>query len=247
MNTKYSRIVSLVPSLTELLIDLGLGERIVGRTRFCIHPEDEMEGIPVIGGTKNPVHEKIDKVNPDFILVNREENRREDIELLSRSYHLHLTDISTIEDALIEIHELGHLLGAPVRAKQLIGKISAQLEIRPDEPPINTAYLIWRDPWMTVGSDTYIHDVMRHWRLVNVFADRKRYPKTDLTLLKKRRPSLVLLSSEPYPFKEKHISEIGKILPESRILLADGEWFSWYGSRMLPSFRNLNVWRKAIA
>ena len=100
---------------------------------------------------------------------------------------------------------------------------------------------------MTVGSDTYIHDVMSHWELENVFDDRQRYPKITLQSIKQRDPDLVLLSSEPYPFKEKHIEEVEEALPDTRVLPVEGEWFSWYGSRMLEAFEKLNVWRKAIA
>lgn len=243
----YQRIISLVPSLTELLLELGLKKRMVGRTRFCVHPEVAVDDIPIVGGTKNPRIDKIKEINPDFILANREENRKEDIEELDRSLHVRLTDITTIEDALIEIHELGNILGVPAESEQLIHQISEQLKMRPEEDSVRAAYLIWRDPWMTVGADTYIHDVMNHWGLMNVYGDGKRYPKILLKEMKSRYPELVLLSSEPYPFKEKHINEIEQVLPDARILLVDGEWFSWYGSRMLNSFKKLNVWRKAIA
>lgn len=243
----YQRIISLVPSLTELLLDLDLKNRLVGRTRFCIHPEEAVADIPIVGGTKNPRINKIREINPDFILANREENRKEDIEVLDQTQTVRLTDIGTIEDALIEIHELGNLLGVSSKSEQLVHQISEELEMRPEEAPVRTAYLIWRDPWMTIGSDTYIHDVMKHWGLMNVYGDRKRYPKITLREMKSRYPELVLLSSEPYPFKEQHIGEIEDVFPETRILLVDGEWFSWYGSRMLNSFKKLNVWRKAIA
>lgn len=243
----YERIISLVPSLTELLIDLGLKERLIGRTRFCVHPEGDVEDIPIVGGTKNPRLDTIREAEPDFILANREENRKEDIEELEEAFHVRVTDIATIEDALITIYELGRIFEAAGRSKQLADKISGLLDDRPDEPPIRTAYLIWRDPWMTVGRDTYIRDVMEHWSLINAFDNLKRYPKINLQELKRRNPELVLLSSEPFPFKEKHISEVEEALPDTRILLAEGEWFSWYGSRMVHSFDKLNTWRKAIA
>ncbi|MFH5832627.1 helical backbone metal receptor [Halalkalibaculum sp. DA3122] len=243
----YQRIVSLVPSLTELLIHLGLKERLVGRTRFCIHPADEIKDIPIFGGTKNPRLEEIKKAVPDIILANREENRKEDIKSLEKDVKVMLTDITTIEDALITIHEIGKRFGKEVESDQLAGQIAASLEQRPEEPPLRTAYLIWRDPWMTVGADTYIRDVMDHWRLINVFDDQQRYPQITLQQIGQRDPDLLLLSSEPYPFKKKHVDEVKEQLPDTRILLVEGEWFSWYGSRMLPAFEKLNVWRKAIA
>lgn len=243
----HQRIISLVPSLTELLVDLGLQESIVGRTRFCVHPRDKVENIPIIGGTKSPRLDKIARLNPDYILANKEENRKDDILELSRTHNVRLTDISTIEDALITIHELGKELGAAKQAGQMISRMTKTLENRPDEPPLRTAYFIWRDPWMTVGRDTYIHDVMQHWKLTNIFEDQLRYPHITLHSLADRNPELILLSSEPFPFKEEHVAEVRRALPDVRILLVDGEWFSWYGSRMLRSFNRLNVWRKAIA
>ena len=243
----YEKIISLVPSLTELIIDVGLADNLVGRTRFCVHPEEKVEQIPIIGGTKNPHMGKIREKNPDLIIANREENRKEDIEKLGEEFEIHLTEIATIEDALITIHELGNLLGVSEKADSLASEITQLLENRPDEPPQHAAYLIWRNPWMTVGGDTYINDVMEHWGLINVFKTRKRYPEISLNKLNRKRPHLILLSSEPYPFKEKHIEELEEASPGSQVVLVNGEWFSWYGSRMKEGFRKLNTWRKAIS
>lgn len=243
----YERIISLVPSLTELLIDLGLEEQLVGRTRFCVHPKDKVEDIPIIGGTKNPRLDKIRDAIPDYILANKEENKKEHIDALRDDFTINVTDISTIEDALITIHELGKELGAVNESEKLIRQINEALDDIPDEPPLRTAYLIWKDPYMTVGNNTYIHNVMKHWNLENVFGDKTRYPKVTFYDITEKAPELILLSSEPYPFKEKHLAEFEEAFPDTRILLAEGEWFSWYGSHMLHSFRRMNVWRKAIA
>ncbi len=243
----YERIISLVPSLTELLIDLGLKERLVGRTRFCVHPKDEVGDIPIIGGTKNPRLAKIRKADPDYIIANKEENKKEHIEELQEEFEVNVTDIATIEDALITIHELGKELDTVEESKKLIRQINKVLEDIPEEPPLRTAYLIWKDPYMTVGNDTYIHNVMEHWKLDNVFGDKTRYPKVTFYDITEKDPELILLSSEPYPFEEKHLAEFEKAFPNTRTLLAEGEWFSWYGSHMLHSFQRLNVWRKAIA
>lgn len=247
MPNSYQRIVSLVPSLTELLIDLGLGENIVGRTRFCVHPKDKIKDIPIVGGTKNPRLDKIKSMEPDLVIGNREENRKDHILELQQDFNVHVTDIATIEDALITIHELGKKLGRGDKANTLIEEINEQLEKRPDEPPLRTLYFIWKDPWMTVGNDTYIHDVMRHWNLMNIFREHRRYPQLNREKLQRLNPQLVLLSSEPYPFKEKHLPEVEELCPGARILLVEGQWFSWYGSRMRHAFQRLNVWRKAIA
>ena len=243
----YQKIISLVPSLTELLIDLGLADRLAGRTRFCIHPADRVDPIPIMGGTKNPRLDKIKKSQPDLIIANKEENRPQDIKKLMDDFKVELTDIATIEDALIAIHSLGQKLNVGDQAEKLISQIQHRLEERPEEQALRSAYMIWKDPWMTVGHDTYIHDVMAHYNLENIFEEKTRYPKIDLEELKRRHPDLVLLSSEPYPFKEKHIAAVEEACPAARVLLVDGEWFSWYGSQMKHAFGRLNVWRKAIS
>lgn len=247
MSTTYKRIVSLVPSLTELLIDLGLKGCLVGRTRFCIHPKEEVADIPIIGGTKNPRLDKILALEPDYIVANKEENRQEDILQLQEACPVEITDIATIEDALLTMQQLGQVLGVEPAAQELITQINSCLQQRPDERRLKTAYFIWRDPWMTIGANTYIHDVLGHWGLDNVFGYKKRYPVLSLETLAKHQPELVLLSSEPYPFKEKHLPIIKEACPQTRVLLVEGEWFSWYGSHMLHAFKRLNVWRKAIA
>jgi iron complex transport system substrate-binding protein len=240
-------IISLVPSLTELLFDLGLGDRVVGRTRFCTHPKDEIEKKPVIGGTKNPSLEKIRELNPDLIIANKEENRREDVEELEKDFKVMVTEIDTIEEALFTIHDIGWTLGVQKKAKKLIKNIQQEMDQVPDEPTMTAAYFIWREPWMCAGSDTYIHSVMKHWNLENIYADKVRYPKTTLHELSLKKPEIVLLSSEPFPFDVKHIKEISDICRGSSVVLVNGEWFSWYGSRMLKGFKNLNIFRRAIS
>lgn len=237
----------MVPSLTELLFDLGLEESVAGRTRFCIHPKENVEKVPIVGGTKNPRLDKIREIAPDLIIANKEENRKEDIEELQEDFEVLVTDIDSINEALFAIHDIGWTCGKQDEARKLISDIQAEMGRVPDEPAVTTAYFIWRDPWMTVGHDTYIHSVMSHWNMENVYKEKNRYPKTTLYELSLRKPETILLSSEPYPFKEKHIQEISAICPSSNILLVNGEWFSWYGSRMLHGFRKMNMFRKAIS
>lgn len=247
MSFKFSgRIVSLVPSLTELLIDLGLREQIVGRTRFCVLPEDKVEDIPIIGGTKNPNLDKIRGQKPDIIVANFEENRKEDITQLQSEFRVFLTDIRSIADALQSIRDIGNLFGIPDRAQELVENIEQIFEERPKVSPIPTLYLIWRDPWMGVCRDTYINDVMQHWELSNVLHLGDRYPVIDPDNFTVDRPELILLSSEPFPFKAKHAAEIRTYFPDAHIEHVDGKWFSWYGSRMLPAFKALNEWRKQL-
>lgn len=239
----YQRIICLVPSLTELLVDLGLKNRIIGRTRFCIHPEEVVSDIEIVGGTKNPNIEKIQLLKPDLIIANREENRKEDIEELQSICEVIVTEIDTIENALLWIYKLGEKLDIKNTADELITHIHILIDKIPESEPLRTAYFIWKDPWMTIGKDTYIHDVMKRYRLINVFGQFERYPTTSLEELSGFDPELILLSSEPFPFKSNHIEEIREFCPNSTIELVNGEWFSWYGSRMIKAFNELNLWR----
>ncbi len=242
----YQRIISLVPSLTELLFDLGLEEQIIGRTRFCVHPKPQIEDVKIIGGTKNPKLETIIELKPDFILANKEENRKEDIDILRKYADVRVTEIDIIQDAILEITALGKILGAAEKAQQLTQKITELLDNRPKVQPKSVAYFIWKDPWMAAGNDTYIHDMLRHYQLENIFAEQPRYPQTSLKEVAEKQPDLILLSSEPYPFKEKHIPEVQNACPAATIKLVDGEWFSWYGSRMITALSELNKWRNSL-
>ena len=190
---------------------------------------------------------RIIEAEPDLVITNREENQKEDVEQLADSLNVMVTDISSIDDALIAIYDIGKTCGAADKAENLISNIRAELDSVPDEQPQSVAYFIWREPWMTVGNDTYIHSVLSHWNLENVYQKQSRYPKTTLKELGKKSPDLILLSNEPFPFKEKHREEVEEASPGSRVLMVDGEWFSWYGSRMLPAFKRLNSFRKAIS
>ncbi len=243
----YKKLISLVPSLTELIIDLGLKDELAGRTRFCVHPESEVSDIPIIGGTKNPRVDKIKKLKPDLIIANKEENRKEDIEILQQDFDVELTDISSVGEAITAINRLGERLNVQEKAEEIVSKIKNRLQQRPDASLMKTIYFIWKEPWMTIGGDTYISDVLFHWNLKNIFADVTRYPVIIPEELADYEPELILLSSEPYPFKEKHIPVVKEACPEARVLLVEGEWFSWYGSHMIHSFERLNGWRRAIA
>lgn len=236
-----------MPSLTELLFDLGLGDRVTGRTRFCVHPMEKVSEVEIVGGTKNPRINKILSLQPDLVIANREENKKEDIERLSEELNVMITEIDSISDALLAIHDIGKRCDVDDRASELISQIRLQLDRIPDEPVQTVAYFIWRDPWMTVGADTYIHSVLEHWNLKNVYKEHTRYPETTLSELRRKSPDLILLSTEPFPFKEKHKGKVRESCPDSRVLIVDGEWFSWYGSRMLPAFKKLNRFRKAIS
>lgn len=240
------RIVSLVPSFTEMLLNFELEKQVVGRTRFCVRPEDKVKKVTIIGGTKNPDVDKIRKLEPDLIIANKEENRKEDIEELQRVSHVHITEIKTVDHALTSIREIGGLVNREKQAAELLDSIKRELENIPPVEPVRAAYLIWRNPWMSAGGDTYINDVLRMWKLQNIYSSERRYPVLTMEKLKHDGPDYILLSSEPFPFKEKHMREVAGICPGSSVVLVDGQWFSWYGSRMTDAFRALNNWRATL-
>jgi len=235
------RIISLVPSQTELLFDLGLENRIIGITKYCIHPEAAIKKKILIGGTKQVLLDKIQMLAPDLIIANKEENEKVDIEQLAREFPVWVSDVHTLADALQMIKAIGELTQTEKQATGIIKNIEQAFKgIQAPALMKTCAYLIWRKPWMSVGSDTYIHDMMRHCGLKNVFAEKKRYPEFTLQQLTELQPQIILLSSEPYPFKEKHMAEIQEKCPHAKIELVDGEMFSWYGSRaaMAPAYFN---------
>lgn len=228
------RIVSLVPSQTELLFDLGLREEVIGITKFCIHPDEWFRSKTRVGGTKDLKKELIDTLQPDLILANKEENVKEQIEGLAKKWPVWVSDINNLEESLAMIQQTGQLTGKFQQADHLQNQIRTAFRslIVNDKKP-RTAYLIWKEPYMTVGGDSFIHAMMELAGLDNVFKEQQRYPETNTDELRSLNCEVVLLSSEPYPFREKHIEELHTQLPGTQILLADGEMFSWYGSRLL--------------
>ncbi|OKL42204.1 helical backbone metal receptor [Pontibacter flavimaris] len=227
------RIVSLVPSQTELLLDLGLAGRVVGVTKFCIHPKEQVKYKTVVGGTKNFKFDVIDQLQPDLIIGNKEENYKEGIEQLQAKYKIWMSDIYTLEDALDMLRQVGQLTGTEARATELEQSINSGFEkLQPVQPGIKTAYFIWRKPYMVVGSHNIIDHLLGRCGFENVFADLERYPEITPAQLQQANPQLILLSSEPYPFKEKHVAEFQELCPQASIKVVDGELFSWYGSRL---------------
>jgi ABC-type Fe3+-hydroxamate transport system substrate-binding protein len=230
------RIVSLVPSQTELLFDLGLEEETVGITKFCVHPESWFRSKTRVGGTKSINIDKIKALKPDLILANKEENVKDQIEALTEIAPVWVSDIRTLEDGLEMIRTVGKLTDRFEKADIIAKLIQHRFEHLQQSIPQqkqSTLYLIWRNPWMSIGQDTFIHHIMQTAGLNNVCGDQTRYPELTDEQIIKLNPSLILLSSEPYPFKEKHIAELQSLLPQAKILLVDGELFSWYGSRLL--------------
>jgi len=227
------RIISTVPSLTELLYDLGLEENIVGITKFCIHPDSIYLSKTRIGGTKNLNLDKIKSLKPDLIISNKEENTKEQIELLQNEYDLILSDIQNKEDSINFIRELGIKCNRIPKANELIIKLSNIYDNLKSSNKIKSLYLIWNKPIMSVGRDTYIHSMMKLLGLENVMATHTRYPVVSNETIKELKPELILLSSEPYPYTKSHALEFQKHFPESKCILVNGELFSWYGSRLI--------------
>lgn len=225
------RVISLVPSITETLFDLGLtSAEIIGRTKFCIHPKELVKDVEIIGGTKNLNIEKIKALKPDFIIANKEENVKEQVEELMKDFKVLVTNVETLEDNYYLIKQLGHIFGKEEKAQIINLKTYKAFDILKPENKLKVAYLIWKDPYMTVGGDTFISRILEELGFENQFKNQKRYPEVQLEDLKEA--DFIFLSSEPFPFKEKHIAEIQNICVDQKIVIVDGEAFSWYGSHL---------------
>lgn len=222
------RIASLVPSQTELLFDLGLDNEVVGITKFCVHPEPWKQTKTIVGGTKNVNVQVVESLKPDLIIANREENTKEDIEKLSK-HRVYVSDVKTINDAYDMMNAVADMTG--VSAKDLIDRIKSSFAALPSLEIKRALYLIWRNPWMAAGADTFINHTMTLCGFENIIEDN-RYPSISGELIRQLDPEVVLLSSEPYPFKDQHVDEVKKLFPKAKVMLVDGEMFSWYGSRM---------------
>ncbi|QTN38867.1 ABC transporter substrate-binding protein [Cryomorphaceae bacterium] len=234
------RIISLVPSQTELLADLGLDDEVVGLTRFCVHPDQWRFKKTRVGGTKDFKLDRIRDLRPDLIIANKEENELEGIEALASEFPVWISDVQNLSDALSMIESVGHLVNRPEKAAELIERIEGPFQAlraaQRDSVPV--AYLIWKNPYMSVGGDTFIHAMLEEGGFANVFGEESRYPEVDLTDQRWQNAERIFLSSEPYPFKEEHMEELRRIAPQAHIELVDGELFSWYGSRLVktPSY-----------
>ena len=243
-----NRIVSLVPSQTELLYSLGLRDEVVGITKFCVHPQEWFRSKTRIGGTKTLNIQKIKSLRPDLIIANKEENVREQIEELAREFPVWVSNVDTLPDACEMMESVGALTGKGSEAKELVANINRAFnQLQTPNPRPQTAYLIWKDPYMTVGGDTFINEMLRRAGFENVFAGCRRYPVITIDDLRLANCRLLLLSSEPYPFKQKHVEDLKTVLPTTKIFLVDGELFSWYGSRLLHTPGYLKDLQRQIA
>lgn len=235
------RIVSLVPSQTELLYDLGLEDSIVGITKFCVHPFHFKSIKTIVGGTKNVKFDKIKALKPDIVLCNKEENTQEMVLELEKITTVHVSDISNINDCLELIAQYGQLFSRRTDADRISGKIRYNFQrfllFVKDRPKQKVAYFIWRRPWMVAGGGTFIDYLLKINNFENIYADKGRYPEIEIKKMKlEGDPDLVLLSSEPYPFKDEHAFELGRFTHHAKVIFVDGEYFSWYGSRLAKAF-----------
>lgn len=233
------RIVSLCPSLTELVFDLGLGANLVGRTKFCVHPANRVEAIEKVGGTKNPKLERIIELAPDIVLLNEEENRKEDANALEAAgVTCHVSFPRTALETAAMVRSIADALEAPTEGERIARDIETRharvTKAAAGRAPVSYAYLIWRDPWMTLNADTFVSALLGDAGGRNVFASRPdRYPAISADDLRVANPDVVMLSTEPFPFKDTHADELAAAsgIARERFQIVDGELLSWHGSR----------------
>jgi ABC-type Fe3+-hydroxamate transport system substrate-binding protein len=233
------RIVSLVPSQTELLFHLGVGDRVVGVTRYCTDPALELSTVTRIGGTKKFNFSTIDTLAPDLILGNKEENYPDGIERLKQAYPVWMSDIYTLDDALAMIECVAVMVDAEERGAALCRQIRERFAALEDAPaPVPAAYFIWRKPYMVVGGHNFVDHLLTRAGFTNVFGVQERYPEVSAAAIGAAAPEVVLLSSEPFPFTAAHVDEFRALAPDAEVLLVDGTMFSWYGSRLtqIPAY-----------
>jgi ABC-type Fe3+-hydroxamate transport system substrate-binding protein len=231
------RIVSLVPSQTELLAYLGLDETVAGVTRFCARPSHWRDEKAIVGGTKAVDVDRVRALDPDLILANHEENTKADVEALEAIAPVFVTAVKTVTEALDMIRTVGTLTATSDQTSTLAGRIIARFSRLPDFAPRRAAYLIWRDPYMTVGGDTFIHDIMDWGGFENAYGDHTRYPTVTLDELADADLDVVLCGTEPFPFhqEDRFTEEVRSALPDTPVEVVDGQPFSWYGPRLLDT------------
>ena len=232
------RIVSLVPSQTELLFHWGLADKVVGITKFCIHPKDKFKSTFKVGGTKDVYLERIQDLNPDLIIGNKEENDQKNLAPIMEQFPVWMSDIFNLDDSLKMMNDLGDVLNVPEKAEELVNEIrNGFSQLKPSKKKLRVAYLIWQDPIMVAGQNTFITHLLERCGFENAFAEAdyqySRYPEISEAQLIAENVDAILLSSEPFPFGEKHIHNYQNMCKNSKVKLVDGEIFSWYGNRLL--------------
>lgn len=230
------KIVSLCPSITETLFAIGAGELLVGRTDYCVHPQTKIRKIPAVGGTKNFRIDEIVALNPDLIIAEKEENPKNKILKLHDQIPVFVFSVESFNDALAMIAKLGELTGKEKESYDLLNRVRHAFEdIRP-EGTQTAAYLIWEKPLMAAGNNTFINAMMEKAGFRNIFAERpERYPKITVRDLMDKKPETLILSTEPCTYTEADVKRYRQLLPNTNVILINGELFSWYGARMLKA------------
>jgi ABC-type Fe3+-hydroxamate transport system substrate-binding protein len=235
LNIRYKRIISLVPSVTETLFYLGLSENIVGITKWCKHPANEVIKKAKIGGVIGIDIEKINKLKPDLVFAVKEENDKDEIDELAKFTNVYVGEINNLSDAYNQIIDIGRLTGVIEKSERLVDDIKADFSVLSIFNNKTCAYLVWNKPLMLVGGNTFINNVLENCGLINVFNDRISYPVVTIDEINEKNPDIIFLCSEPFEFKEKHKMDFEKDFPNKKVLLVDGEIFTWYGSHLLKT------------
>lgn len=250
INNFPQRIISLVPSQTELLCDLGLKEKIIGVTKFCVHPSGINKTKTIVGGTKNLRMDVIENLQPDIIIANKEENEKEQLEILAEKFPVWVSDIKNLDDAFQMIQLLGAITNTNEGARTILENIITAKNDYSSQVTKNTfrtIYLIWKNPYMCVGGDTFISSMLFAAGFENTTAHYSRYPEITIAEIAELKPEIIILSSEPFPFKEIDCTELQLKLPQTKIILADGEMLSWYGSRMQYCWQYFTTLRQQLS
>lgn len=227
------KIISLCPSITETLFSINLANEVIGRTRYCTYPEDTVKKAHIVGGTKDMKLDVIHELKPDLIIVEKEENTKEMVEILEKHYPVYVTEVQSYQEALCMVEDLGKLTDREEEALKLVEKIKESFEDFLEVTPKRVAYAVWKKPYMVVGKNTYINSMLEKLGFVNPFVNFEgRYPAITKEDFQKAELDYLFLSTEPYPFKEKHFEEFLEFLPAVQPKIIDGEMF-WYGARML--------------
>ncbi|MDI3527997.1 MAG: hypothetical protein PWR03_2181 [Tenuifilum sp.] len=230
------RIVSLVPSITELLFDLGLDDKIVGVTSYCIHPKQAKSKV-IVGGTKNVDASLIRRLKPDLILAEKSENQKENVLDVAAECSVYTFDISGFDDAIKMIQTVGILTSTTEQANEISKKVTSQFRNLGTARTSKTVfYPVWKNPYITINASTFISSMLKFCGLKNIFDGYdKSYPVVDLSEVINHNPDIILLPSEPYEFSQDDMAELKSLFPNSKLFLVDGEMFAWYGSRMLKA------------
>lgn len=235
LNKAPKRIISLVPAITETMYHLGLEQEIVGRTRFCKFPADKVKAVKNIGGTKDIKLDRIITLKPDLIIAEKEENTKEIVETLEKHCPVFVFEVQKIAEVYRMIHDIGSLTDRSQAASKLVNEIQAAFKSLPKASNKRVSYVIWKNPYMVVGKNTYIQSLLQEMGFINPFIEAEgRYPVVTEADLLEAELDEIFLATEPFPFREKHLQEFREILPHVKLSIVDGEMF-WYGAKMLEA------------